>query len=1224
MLELELLGPMRVTLDGTTGVVPPKYPKQRALLAYLAVEADRAHGRDMLAGLLWPNQSRDLARQSLRQTLSILKRQFGEAGERYWLADAATIRFNAGSDHRLDCVQLLQAVPPGRPAAPCRSSGEAALAAYRGPFLDDLSLPACPDFEEWKNARRDDFAAAARTISERLVACCISSGELEAALDHARRCVTLDPWSDPAWRRVLHLTALTRGRAAALAAHDEYCRVLARELGAEPEEEVARLAQALRDGNLPPLSGVCACRVDPSAAAMAPDERPVRRLVTVLYCDVAWPPAAEPEMLQDASDQLLALAAPILRRYGGHRFDLGIGGVLASFGYPLSDEHGALSAIHAARALCAAAPADLDIRVGLHAGPVVAQPGEAGARLIGHAPKAAMAVFAHAPARGIALSEAVRRLVQSAIRCDRLGEYPIREIGPAAAVYAASGRLDQDVADLAPLTGRDAEMALLRSAWEAARAGGGRVVVICGDAGMGKSRLTRELRRHVRTQATWWVCRCVRQFQESPEAAFVELVEDLAGIVSADDEAGRLAKLEALLDGCGAGRGHAMALAGLVGAGQPGERDAAGWKAWWHGLLALLAAQTRCAPLVLEVADLHWADNSTLEALQALLGAIADLPVLVVIATRPSFEPAWLRAVAQPTIHLAPLDDEAVRRLVRAAGPALSVGMAEAIADRAAGIPFFAEEMVRCFLHDMASGTPALRVPDSLENLLVGELESLGAARRIVVVASVIGATIDGNLLRALAESGCGISLATLRQDLDRLVARGVLVRHASDWFSFRHALIQEAAYGTLPTDQRRDLHRAVAAALVHFPHLARPEVLARHHHLAGNHASALECWEQAAHRALARHADAEAASLFRQAIAALGHQPEGPPRDARELALQLSLAESLIAPTFYGTDDLGHAYARALELSERLGDDRALFPALRGMWSYYMRCHIPTACDLAAKLLRLAEADGGAPALFHAHYAHGNALYWSGRHQEALRYLDRALALDGEIDWSGMEPVSRFDRAATRIFHALALLYLGREDEAEMEVIDFIAWGKRQDHPHTLVFILGVSVGFALTRRDFATARTRAEELAGEAERNGFQFWSATAKLLGGAALRSAEGYHLMLQALEERAGMGQSDAISYGFLADCAHAAGLWREGLEAAATAFDLAHRRGDAHYLPEILRIKAELLFDSRSGRDDEAIRLLQAARDLARDQGAALFERRAALQLAARLSGPHQP
>jgi hypothetical protein len=114
------------------------------------------------------------------------------------------------------------------------------------------------------------------------------------------------------------------------------------------------------------------------------------------------------------------------------------------------------------------------------------------------------------------------------------------------------------------------------------------------------------------------------------------------------------------------------------------------------------------------------------------------------------------------------------------------------------------------------------------------------------------------------------------------------------------------------------------------------------------------------------------------------------------------------------------------------------------------------------------------------------------------------------------------------------------------------------------------------------------------------------------------------MLQALEERAGMGQSDAISYGFLADCAHAAGLWREGLEAAATAFDLAHRRGDAHYLPEILRIKAELLFDSRSGRDDEAIRLLQAARDLARDQGAALFERRAALQLAARLSGPHQP
>ena len=481
-------------------------------------------------------------------------------------------------------------------------------------------------------------------------------------------------------------------------------------------------------------------------------------------------------------------------------------------------------------------------------------------------------------------------------------------------------------------------------------------------------------------------------------------------------------------------------------------------------------------------------------------------------------------------------------------------------------------------------------------------------------MASVIGATIDGALLRHLAERGCGIALRSLRQDIDRLVAHGVLVRHASDWFSFRHALIQDATYGTLPTGQRQELHRAIAAALTErFPYLGPPEILAQHHNAAGDYDAASASWEQAARRAMARHADAEAVSHSRLAIEALGHLAEGPERDARELWLQLTLAEALIAPSFYGAADLGRAYARALELSEGLGDDQALFPALRGMWSFYMRGNIDTACDLAARLLRLAEADGDEIKLFHAHYASGNALYWAGRLDEAQRHLDRALALDGAIDWAGVEQVSRFDRAAARIFHALTLLYRGHEAEAAAEADQFIAWARQQDHPHTLAFVIGVFTGFALTQLDFATARARCAELEEVAGGNGFAFWTATAKILGGAALRSVEGCRLMRQGFDERAGMGESDAISYAFLADCAHAAGLWQEGLAAAETALELAEKRRDMHYVPEVLRLKALLLRDGGLGGEAEARELLTAARDMARAQGAVLFERRASAE-----------
>ena len=577
-------------------------------------------------------------------------------------------------------------------------------------------------------------------------------------------------------------------------------------------------------------------------------------------------------------------------------------------------------------------------------------------------------------------------------------------------IVRASGGRRLGTAALTPLIGREEELDLLRRRWERAVRGEGQLALVVGEPGIGKSRLVEEFRLKLsETPHTWAEFSSSQLLQNTPLHLIAEWGRQRFG--DADTPAGqRFADLENTLQLIGLDpTEHALLVAPLVDIPLPPGRAAnlppeELRRRQLAALIAWFLAGARTQPAVLAFEDLHWADPTSLDLLQALAERGRTAPLFIIATTRPEFRPPWSLRSHHSVISLSPLDRADVAQMVGelAARHALSQEVVEGVSERTGGVPLFVEEVTRLLLErGEAGGLQA--IPPTLQQSLAARLDRLGEAREVAQVGAVLGRDFTYALLRAVG----GLDDSALLSALDRLAGADLLIAEGAGQeanYRFKHALIQDAAYDSLLKSRRQALHRRAAEVLRDQPEraAAEPEAIAHHFTEACLDDLAIEWWGKAGDQALRRSAFQEAIAHLGKAIEMADKGGAAAPRQApderssrRLTQLNVAYGNALVAARGYGAAETAEAFAKARETADGETDAQERLAADWGLWAgSYVRGDLPSMRAHAAAFLRDVEARPDSPEAGVAHRAAGLLRWFAGEYAQAREHLERALAL--------------------------------------------------------------------------------------------------------------------------------------------------------------------------------------------------------------------------------------
>lgn len=1222
---------MRATLDGAP-LAGKLYDKVLALLAYLAVESGRRHSREWLAELLWPGLPPDTARTNLRQALYHLRCALNKGS--FLLVSRDQVGFAVASPHWLDVAEFT--APPApcpscdahsmpAPCPSCIDRLEQAAALYQGEFLTGLTLDDAPEFELWREGWRDSLCREALALHERVRRCHELSGQPERALLHARRYTELAPWDEGGHRQLMRLLAEYGQRGAALA-HYESCRlVLARELEVPPAAATRLLMESIRDGAFESAADAQAIGVRPegvaegsmtgSSASISP--MPVstrqRRPVTLLYCDLGLEDERDPDEFADRLNVPRQRCAAIARQHGGHVTLTHDGSMLAYFGYPVAFEDAALRAVRSAQAIADEIHAPILVRAGIHTGVIVAGDDPQLPDSAGIAPAAARRLSEFAAHGELVVDESTRILVEGYFRLQRRSRlrgtpspqtYRVGRGTGAASRLAASLRLS-------PLAGRQTELTLLHERWQATSRGQGGLLLIRGDAGLGKSRLIHALREHLAGTASHArELYCFPEYRSTPLYPVVALLETILGLASEDPPEMRLDKLSSYM-----ARHHSSlfdsavpVLAPLLSAAVSGETGVSPQQ-HKHRLLAtlrdLLANLAAREPLLLILEDAHWVDPSTLEVLEQLGDWSARMPVLILLTARSEFRPAWIPPAA--ILELSPLEHAEVAQLVASVDASLPTATVARIVARADGVPLFAEAMAQ-----MATGPSDTDIPPTLQYLLLAQFDALGEARGVAQLAATIGREFDRELLaHAVDAEAIDLDAALDRLQKARLITA---IGDSSDaWFEFRHALIQEAAYDSQPRGDRRAAHRRIAGALEsHFPRRAaqHPEQLARHYTSADAAAEAIPWWLVAGRRALHTFANREAADHLRAGLALIAVLPADERRNELELDLLLPLGQALLTLYGYGSVEATRVYDRAFALCSDQAPNPRRFEALWGLWMVSSSRHdsgFSASAALSDELRHNAEACGSPVLCSAAYSASANIALWRGHLEPACRYAEAAVA-----QWRtfhSAQPGESMDghdpRVASLAHLSWARFAQGREEEALEVSQRALELAKTLNDPDSLGFALFFAATLHRFIYDAASTEHYALEASELAERYRMPLWRGTSELLLGwaqAFAGDASGVDRAAAAVAELRTIMPGVVVA--FLHALAEAHGFLERNdaqLRVVEEALCIAEQVDEHFHRADLYRLRGECL--QRLGQSDAALASLRTALEIAEGQDA---------------------
>lgn len=978
------------------------------------------------------------------------------------------------------------------------------------------------------------------------------------------------------------------------------------------------------------------------------------RQITALYCELL---AAAPggdgaglENLREAVSGFRRCVSEAADRHQGFVYrDLG-NNTLVTFGYPEAHEHDAEQAIRAGLELCAAvrtlrpdADAPVRCRVGIATGMVIiddrGQVGTAqGEQIIGDAPNLAARLALSAQPDIVAIEAATRRLTGS------LFDY--RELG---ALEAAGGTeptrswqvLGENIGEsrfealrgpaLAALVGRDEELGLLLRRWARAKTGNGQVVLVSGEPGIGKSRIAAALEEqlgsepHLRLRYF-----CSPYHQDSALFPFVEQLAHSAMFGRDDIPAVKWEKLEAVLALARLADEDVALLADLTslpaseGHPLPSLSPQRKKDRTLEALIGQLEGLARRQPVVTVFEDAHWIDPTSRELLELMIERIRTLPVLLIVTFRPEFQPPWTGQEQVSTLALNRLDrhDRTVLAKQIAGGKALPNEVVAQIADRTDGVPLFVEELTKSILEsgllreaaDRYVLDGALRgfaIPTSLHASLLARLDRLASVRPVAQIGAAIGRQFPYALLRAV----CPLPEVELQAALAQLVASELMFQRGTPpkaVYSFKHALVQDAAHDSLLRNARRQLHARIAEALeADFPEIteSQPELLAQHYTEAGLVEKSVAYWGKAGHRSTARSAMAEAAAQLQRGLDQLALLSDNPDRQREELELRSSLGAALLVVKGYGAPEAGQAYVRARELWEQLGFPSEFLRVPFGQSLYHVnRSEFDVAQSLAEDLLRLSRQRNDSAGLILGHYSSSRSLAFTGNLPQWQSHLEAVLALyDPICHRSLVEDAGFHPYVGARANLAIVLLLRGFPDQALVQSQAAVAEARTLAHPPTLAVILVYSTTVLSLVGDGPALDEAAGELVATATEQGFPFYGALGTICRGWVKAKddahvIEGISLLQHGLSAFRATGAQTWVPYllALLARACEIAGQVEEGLTLVEDAIQIAERTGELWFAAELYRHNGQLMLRQRHA--EAAEELYRKALSIAREQG----------------------
>jgi predicted ATPase/class 3 adenylate cyclase len=1005
----------------------------------------------------------------------------------------------------------------------------------------------------------------------------------------------------------------------------------------------------------------------------APRDGAERRQLTVMFCDLVGSSALsarlDPEDLRAVMGGYHACIAEVIARSDGVIARYMGDGVLAYFGYPQAHEDDAEQATHAGLALIDAVvnlrtdiKAELQVRVGIATGMVVVGDliGEGAAKeqaVIGETPNLAARLQAFAEPGTVLICESTHRLTDGHFEYRNLGPVTLKGwVDPISAwqVLRASGvesRFEaQHKTSLTPLIGRDEEIDLLLRRWQHSKHGEGSVVVLTGEPGIGKSHITLALEERLQAEPHITVRHfCSAHHTNSALYPFIRQLERASRFERSDSPVQKFAKLEALLLRSGADADRVVApLANLLSL-PPDDRyrvpEMSPQKRKEMTLAALLAQLDGLAerqPMFIIFEDVHWADPTSLELLTLTLEQVPRRRVLLLITGRPEFTPPWPSHAHVTTVSLTRLSrDEGAALIDRVTGgKTLPHEVMNQILASTDGVPLFVEELTKTVLETgllqerdgyyvLTRPLPAMAIPTTLHASLVARLDRLAPVREVAQIGAVVGREFSYELLSTVAglpKEKLEVALAELvRSEL--VFCRGQVPQSV---YTFKHALVRDAAYSGLLKSRRAALHATIADAFEQrFPEIveAQPETLAHHLTEAGLVEKAQAYWLQAVKKAAMRSANLEAIAHAHRGIEALAHLPDAPGKDRLELDLQFALGPCLIATKGPASNKAMATFTRARELCERLGDPPEQLQVM--FWlttASVIRGELPLAQETIAALLHLAEARGDRPALLNAMRGQAMIRLFMGHLTGAREVIERAVeAFDAssEDERLAARAAGQDAGVADLALMSWTLWLLGYADAAIARMNAAIARADAISHPHSQAYACYYASILHALRGEIPTARSYAERCFILSEEHGFRQWRGLAQAVRGICVTLLDPSSTALEeirlALDQYRGAGYQLGITalYVLLCPALLSSRNCEAALELIEEGLTTTSRNSERIFEAELYRLKAQaLLVQGLPDAKTEARLLLDRALASARSQHANSLELRAAIDRAA--------
>ncbi len=1021
------------------------------------------------------------------------------------------------------------------------------------------------------------------------------------------------------------------------------------------------------------LAGAPAATVTPPAAVEPkPHDSAERRQVTVMFSDLvgstALAASMDPEDLGEVVAAYQKCVVETVRRFGGFVAKYLGDGVLIYFGYPQAHEDDAERSVRAGLDLVAAVArlptrVSLQARVGIATGLVVVGDligsGEAQERgIVGETPNLAARLQGIAQPNRVVIAEGTRKLLGNLFELQDLGPLdlkgvagPLRAWAVLRAGFAESHFEAMHAAGLTALVGREEECELLLRRWAKAKNSEGQVVLLSGEGGIGKSRLIAALLERLAAEPHGRLRHfCSPQHTDSAFHPIIGQLERAAGLTHDDTLQAKLDKLDAMRARAAIRVEDAALFAEVLLLPNDGRYPALELDPQQRRQRALellnlqIEALARSSPVLITFEDVHWIDPTSLEALGRVVERIAALRALLIVSFRPEFEAPWIGRPHVTALTIGRLVRREVDAMIdRVVGNKfIPASLRQDIIERTDGIPLFVEEMTKAVLEAGAEGdgqrmvaavpSPALAVPASLHASLMARLDRLGAAKEVAQIGAAIGREFSHALLAAVVRK----PEAELSSALDRLSGSGLLFRqgvppHAT--YLFKHALVQDAAYGTLLREPRRALHARIAETLEsQFVEIAesRPELLARHCTEAGLIEKAAGLWGKAGQRSLERSALAEAAEQLARALAQIASLPPTPALRREEIKLQVALITPLIHLHGFAAPKTKAAVERArvlIEQAEALGeppdDPLLLFSVLYGHWSAsYIAFNGDVMRGLAARFLALAEQQGAPIPLMIGHRIMGISLLCTGDIAAARAHQEEGIALYNPAEHRPL--AVRFGQDARVVmwfYRAIASWLLGYPDAALADTNRAFADARAIGQAGTLMFALLHGSMVDILCGDYAATNAATDELAALAEQKGASFWKALGISIQGCVFavtgKAADAVDMITSGIAASRSTGATlwVPVCFAYLTTAHAELGQFDDAWRCIGEAMSAVETTKERWYEAEVYRIAGEIALMAPQRDTAKAQAYFEHALAIARAQQAKSWELRAAVSMA---------